>query len=59
MTYHIINKDFMSGIHKVMKDFRNPAGLRSIKIFNFADIRKIFTNTIKITYWEIYNENAI
>ena len=59
MRYQIINRDFTSGNHNVMKDFQNPAGLRSITIFNFADISKIFTNTVKIIYLEIYNENAI
>ena len=59
MIYHITNKDFMFGNHNVMKDFQNPGGLGRITIFNFAAISKIFSNTIKIIYLDIYNENAI
>ena len=39
--------------------FQNPAGLRGNKVFNFADISKIFTNTINVIYLNINNENAI
>ena len=51
MTYHIINKDSMSGNHNVMKDFSKSG--RFTEHHNFQ-----FTNAIKI-YLEIYNENAI
>ena len=43
----------MSGNYNVMKD------LSKFIISNFSDISKIFTNTIKIIYLEIYNEVAI
>ena len=59
MTCHIINNDFMSGNHNVKKNFKNPAGLRIITIFNFAGISKIFTNTVKVINLEINNKNAI
>ena len=39
--------------------FQNAAGLRSITIFNFDNISEIFTNTIKVTYLENDNENAV
>ena len=58
MTYHIINKDSMSGNHNVMKDFSKSGRFTEHHNFNFANISNIFTNAIKI-YLEIYNENAI
>ena len=59
MTCDIINNDFMSGNHNVTKNFQNPAGLRSITIFSFAGISKIFTNTVKVINLEINSKNAI
>ena len=49
----------MSGNHNVKKNFKIPAGLRIITIFNFAGISKIFTNTVKVINLEINNKNAI
>ena len=59
MTSHIINSDFMYGNHKVMKDFQNSADFRSIAIFNFVDISKILSNTIKSIYSKFNHKNFI
>ena len=38
---------------------QNPSGLRAITTFNFADINKIFANTIIVIYFVINNENPL
>ena len=52
MTYHIVNKDILSGNHNVMKGFLKSSRFTEHQFtkFNFADISKIFANTIKIIY---------
>ena len=39
--------------------FQNPLGLCSIKILNFADVNRIFTNIMRVIYWDIKSEIII
>ena len=52
---HTIVNDLMSRERKI---FQNPASLRGITILNFANISKIFANTIKVIYLEVSNKNV-
>ena len=42
-----------------MTDSLNPLDLCSIKLFNFADISKIFTSIIRVSYSDIKSKTII
>ena len=39
--------------------FKNPLGLYGIKVFNFPDISKVFTNIMKVIYSDIKSEAIV